>query len=63
MRCSPSWPEGRLLHRRLTALVKPEFATSDIYLDAFHAGLLPDPLQTVDQWLDAENVQLPSFVS
>ena len=44
-------------------VVEYEFASADAYLDAFCAGLRPDPLQTIDQWLEAENVQLPSFVS
>jgi len=32
-----------------------------VYLEAFEAGLTPDPLQTVDQWAD-QHVMLPSFV-
>jgi len=44
-------------------LVDCAFATSETYLDAFRAGLMPDPRQTIDEWLDAENVQLPSYVS
>jgi len=39
-----------------------EFADSATYLDSFDAGLMPDPLQTVDEWAD-ENVELPSFVA
>lgn len=38
------------------------FATSEAYLDALQAGLSPDPVQTVDEWANA-NVQLPSFVA
>jgi len=33
-----------------------------VYLEAFEAGLTPDPLQTVDQWAD-QHVMLPSFVA
>ena len=40
-----------------------EFATAETYLDAFYAGVKPDPRQTVDEWLEAESVQLPSFVA
>jgi phage terminase large subunit GpA-like protein len=47
----------------LTVQAEYEFATSEICLDAFRTGLMPDPLQTIDEWLEAENVQLPSFVS
>lgn len=39
-----------------------QFATSEQYLDAFRVGLSPDPVQTVNEWANA-NVQLPSFVA
>lgn len=38
------------------------FAEWEVCLEAFRSGLMPDPLQTVDEWAD-ENVELPSFVA
>ena len=39
------------------------FAESESYLDTLRSGLSPDPRQTIAEWLESENVLLPSHVA